>query len=150
MSHGCATYTTSTIFLRRTPVLMNNCALWQLVKRTFLILSSNQVSVRHKTLKKESVWERKSSSFSKFFWAILMLRWIILEAFQIRTEALVGNNIVCQWLECYYRSFWKGHLSYLKERPSIRKDQMSKFQNSQNIPEQEKLSHFKVKLNNKR
>ena len=62
----------------------------------------------------------------------------------------MGNNIVCQRLECYYRSFCQGHLSHLKERPSFRKDQISKFQNSQNIPEQEKLSHFKVKLNNKR
>ena len=56
----------------------------------------------------------------------------------------MGNNIVCQRLECYYRSFCQGHLSHLKQRPSIRKDQISKFQNSQNIPEREKLSHFKV------
>ena len=51
----------------------------------------------------------------------------------------MGDNIACQWLECYYRSFCQGHLSHLKERPSIRKDQISNFQK---IPEWEKSSHF--------
>ena len=68
----------------------------------------------------------------------------LCEAFQIRIEALMGANIACQRLECYYRSFCQGHLSYLKERPSIRKDQISNFENSENIREREKSSHFKV------
>ena len=51
----------------------------------------------------------------------------------------MGDNVVCQRLECYYRSFSQGHLSHLKERPSIRKDRIS---NSQKIPEREKSSHF--------
>ena len=68
----------------------------------------------------------------------------LCEAFQIMIEALMRNNILCQWLECYYKSFTQGHLSHLKERPSIRKDRISKFQNSQKIPEREKSSNFKV------
>ena len=53
----------------------------------------------------------------------------------------MGDNIACQRLECYYRSFCQGHLSHLKERPSIRIDRISNFQK---IPEREMLSHFKV------
>ena len=52
----------------------------------------------------------------------------------------MGNNIARQRLE----SFGLGHLSHLKERLSIRKGRISNFQNSQKIPEREKLSHFKV------
>ena len=55
-----------------------------------------------------------------------------------------------QWLECYDRNFCQVHLSHLKERPSSRKDVISNFQNSQKIPLREKLSHFKVQLNNRR
>ena len=62
----------------------------------------------------------------------------------MRIEALMGDKIVCQWLKCYYRDFCQSHLSHLKERPSIRKDRISNFQNSQKIPEREKSSHFKV------
>ena len=51
----------------------------------------------------------------------------------------MGNNIARQRFECYYRSFCHGHLSHLKERPSIRKDRISNFQSSQKIPEREKL-----------
>ena len=55
----------------------------------------------------------------------------------------MGNNIACQRLKCYYRSFYQGHLSHLKERLSIRKDRISIFQNPQKIPEWKKSSHFK-------
>ena len=27
----------------------------------------------------------------------------------------MGNNIACQRLECYYRSFCQGHLSHVKD-----------------------------------
>ena len=54
----------------------------------------------------------------------------------------MGDNIACQRLECYYRSFCQGHLSHLKERPSTQKDRISNFQNSQKIPERDKSSHF--------
>ena len=52
------------------------------------------------------------------------------------------DNIGCQRLECYFRSFCQDHLSHLKEHPSIRKDRISNFQNSHKIPEREKSSHF--------
>ena len=57
----------------------------------------------------------------------------------MRIEVLMRYNIACLRLECYYRSF-----CHLKERPSIRKDWISNFQNFQKIPEREKLSHFKI------
>ena len=56
----------------------------------------------------------------------------------------MGSNITCQRLECYYRSFCHDHLSYLKERPWIRKDRISNFQNSPKISEREKSSHVKA------
>ena len=56
----------------------------------------------------------------------------------------MGDNIACRRLECYYRSFCQGHLCHLKERPSIRNDQISNFQNSKKISEREKSSHLKV------
>ena len=62
----------------------------------------------------------------------------------------MGNDIACQRLESYYRPFCQGHLSHLKERPSIRTNRISTFQNSQKIPERKKPSYFKVYLNNKR
>ena len=48
----------------------------------------------------------------------------LCEAFQIRIEALIGENIAYQRLECYYRSFYQGYFSHLKERLSIRQDQI--------------------------
>ena len=40
-------------------------------------------------------------------------------------------------------------MSHPKERPSIQKNQISNFQNSQKIPEWERSLHFEVWLNNK-
>ena len=57
---------------------------------------------------------------------------------------MMGNNVACQRLECYYGSFCQGHLNHLKERPSIQKDRISNFQNYQRIPERKKSLHFKV------
>ena len=62
----------------------------------------------------------------EFFKVFLSLSYVRLknfpnlcEAFQIRIETLMGNNIGCQRLECYYRSFYQGRLNNLKERPLI-------------------------------
>ena len=52
----------------------------------------------------------------------------------------MGNNIACQLPECYYKSFLSGSL----ERPSILKNGISNFENSEKIPEREKSSYFKV------
>ena len=87
----------------------------------------------------------------EFFKVFLSLSYVRLkdfpnlcEAFQIRIETLMGNNIGCQRLECYYRSFYQGRLNNLKERPLIRKDRISKFQNCEKISEREKSLHFRV------
>ena len=60
-----------TTLIRRAPVLMNSCVLFQLVKQTFTVSISFNQNI---TLKNEPVLERKSLSFSNFFLALLMLR----------------------------------------------------------------------------
>ena len=64
-------------------MLMNSCVLCQLVKRTFTVLSSNQVSVRNRALKKEPA---KLSN-------ILVLRKKVLEFFKI-SHRIVSTSYV--------------------------------------------------------
>ena len=63
----------------------------------------------------------------------------------------MGDNIACQRLECYYRSFCQDHLIHLKERPLIRKGRIANFQNSQKIPGRIKIFYIKnvtrIKIN---
>ena len=91
-------------------MLMNSCALWQFVKRTFLLLlSENQVSVTYRTLEKGACLRKK-----------------VLQFFKIFLNTCVKINISFNQLR-----FCQGPLNYLKERPLIQKDQISNFQNSQ-------------------
>ena len=71
MDVGAYAFPLST-FMRKTPMLIKSCVLWQLVMQNVAVFVI-EVWVKHRTLNQEPVWGRKYLSFSKFFLALLML-----------------------------------------------------------------------------